>query len=109
MVSLLHVFLTNETILASISTDFHLKMVKINIPCKMFYSSIAAECLRVCRATSTSDHATTSIKAVIVRMTKQGADMAKMKSCITKMCNRHNIVMKYGIHGRTFNKQLFTF
>ena len=62
-----------------------------NIPCKMFYSSIAAECLRVCRATSTSDHAATSIKGVIACMKKQGTDMSKMKSCITKMCNRHNI------------------
>ena len=45
-----------------------------NIPCRMFYSSIAAECLRVCRATSSETQAVKSIKALHLRMCAQGAD-----------------------------------
>ena len=50
-----------------------------NIPCKMFYSSIAAECLRICRATSASVDAISSIHTLFTRLTKQGVDMVWMK------------------------------
>lgn len=78
-----------------------------NIPCRMFYTSIAAECLRICRATSDIANATLSIKALAARMIKQGADLTKMKNCIGKTFNRHQINQKYGIHGNGFVKQLF--
>ena len=78
-----------------------------NIPCKMFYNSIAAECLRICRATSASGHATSSIKILLARMVKQGADMFKMRNCVTKTFNRHQINLKYGIHDNSFIDQLF--
>ena len=68
-----------------------------NIPCKMFYSTIAAESLRICRATSTSDSASSSIQGLVSRMTKQGASMLRMKSSIRKMVNRHHINQKFGI------------
>ena len=78
-----------------------------NIPCKMFYNSIAAECLRICRAASASGHATSSIKVLLARMAKQGADMFKMRNCVTKTFNRHQINLKYGIHDNSFIDQLF--
>ena len=78
-----------------------------NIPCRMFYSSIAAECLRICRATSCDTQAIISIKSLLFRMGNQGADKSKMKSCITKMFNRHQISQKYGIGDNGFIRQLF--
>ena len=73
-----------------------------NIPYNMFYSSIAAECLRICRATSSKMHATASIKKVVTRMIKQGADPSKMESCISKMFNRHDINNKFGVNDNSF-------
>ena len=78
-----------------------------NIPCKMFYSSIGAECLRICAATSVGLHATSSIKAVISRMSKQGADMRNMKNSVTKTLNRHQIHLKYGANDGSFTRDLF--
>ena len=78
-----------------------------NIPCKMFYSSIAAESLRICRATSTISYAKTSIQALVDRMVKQGADRTKMKYSIKKMFNRHQINHKYGLQGKGFVNQIF--
>ena len=76
-------------------------------PWKTFYNSIAAECLGICRATSGSGHATSSIKILLARMVKQGADMFKMRNCVTKTFNRHQINLKYGIHDNSFIDQLF--
>lgn len=45
-----------------------------NIPYKMFYSSITAECLRICRATTSSTQAVSSLNTLLDRMIKQGAD-----------------------------------
>ena len=73
----------------------------------MFYSSIAAECLRICRATSSDTHATTSINAVVSRMVKQGAAMGRMKNTINKMLNRHRISHKFGLHDNSFVNKLF--
>jgi hypothetical protein len=78
-----------------------------NIPGKMFYSSIAAECLRICRATSLGAHAKTSIKTVLARMIKQGAVMSRMKNSISKMFNRHQINQKFGVHDNSFVNKLF--
>ena len=78
-----------------------------NIPSKMFYSSIAAECLRVCRATSSDSHATASINAVVSRMIKQGAKMERVKGTVTKMLNRHRISQKFGILDNSFVHKLF--
>jgi hypothetical protein len=79
-----------------------------NIPDRMFYSSIAAECLRICRATSLSDNAITSIKAVIARMIKQGAALPKIKNCLRKMCVRHHVYKKFDVQGNTFLDKLFS-
>ena len=78
-----------------------------NIPTKMFYSSIAAECLRICRATSSHTHAASSINAVVSRMMNQGAEMNRMKGTITKMLNRHRISHKFGALDNSFVHKLF--
>ena len=78
-----------------------------NIPNKMFYSSIAAESLRIFRATSTSSHAISSIQTLVTRMVKQGASIPAMKNSIFKMINRHQINSKYGTVGNSLVKQIF--
>ena len=76
-----------------------------NIPDKMFYSSIGAECLRICRGTSTSNQAKISIKSVTDRMMSQGANFTKMKNSIVRILNRHNINDKF--RQDTFTNRLF--
>ena len=78
-----------------------------NIPCRMFYSSIAAECLRICRATTSETHAISSVKYLLLRMGKQGADKSKMKNFITRAFNRHQIGQKYGVTDNSFVNKLF--
>ena len=78
-----------------------------NIPERMFYSSIAAESLRICRASTTSYHASSSIKALVTRMIEQGADVPKIKHSIRRMMNRHRINDKYGMQGREFLDLIF--
>ena len=78
-----------------------------NIPAKMFYSSIAAECLRICRATTIDKHATSSIKSVVTRMVKQGALVDRTRSTVIKLLNRHNISEKFGFKDNSFVNKLF--
>ena len=78
-----------------------------NIPYRMFYSSITAETLRICRASSTSNSASSSIRALVTRMEKQVADKLVMKSNIWRMVNRHKVHDKYGIQCSEFVNQIF--
>ena len=78
-----------------------------NIPYRMFYSTIAAESLRICRASSTSNHASSSIQALVARMKRQGADLMQMKYSIRRMINRHHISQKYGMDSNQFFDQIF--
>ena len=73
----------------------------------MFYSSIAAECLRICRATSLATDAITSMKTVVARMVKQGAVVSRMKNSIIKMFNRHQINQKFGVNDNSIVPKLF--
>ena len=66
-----------------------------NIPCRMFYASIAAETLRICRATSSMEKVIVSIKNLLSRMFNQGADKAKTKKALLKMFNKNKIGEKY--------------
>ena len=66
-----------------------------NIPNKMFYSTISTECLRLCRATSGLDNVLNSIKALIKRMLNQGAEHKKIRNCIRRAFNKHNVNLKY--------------
>lgn len=81
---------------------------KSNIPDKMFYSSIAAECLRICRATSASINASTSIHSVTNRMLKQGANLPKMKNSIIRLLDKHKINDIYDTRNKRFTDTLFT-
>ena len=78
-----------------------------NIPHKMFYSSIAAETLRIFRASSSSIHAITSIKSLVTRMTTQGANIVVMRQYLSKMINRHQIYNKYGISSNNLINAIF--
>ena len=79
-----------------------------NIPNRMFYSSIAAESLRIFRASSTSNNAVQSIKTLAARMVSQGAKVKPMKQCVGKMINRHKINLKYGTVGDNLVRQIFS-
>ena len=92
--------------------DFGFRITRLpfrdsNIPCKMFYSSIAAECLRICRATSTAHNATLSIRSIVTRMRDQGANIPMMKNCISRALQRHNMNTKMGYRNNEFVNQLF--
>ena len=60
-----------------------------NMPYKMFYSTISAEVLRICRATSSYLFFLESVKKLIVRMRKQHAETLGIKKIVTKMMCRH--------------------
>ena len=72
---------------------FHFSVVRMpykcsNMPYKMFYSTISAEVLRICRATSNYSFFLDSAKKLISRMSKQGADAVGIKKVVTKMMCR---------------------
>ena len=79
-----------------------------NIPNRMFYSSIAAESLRIFRASSTSHNAVQSVKTLVTRMINQGAIVVQMKNSIVKMINRHGINLKFGTVGNDLVNQIFS-
>ena len=67
-----------------------------NLPNKMFYSSICAEVLRICRATENLIDANHSVKSLLNRMYRQGALKNKLKSVLNKTFNKHcTIVVKF--------------
>ena len=79
-----------------------------NIPNRMFYSTISTECLRICRSTSELEPAVTSIKALISRMVKQGAEINKLKNCIRRSFNKHLIHIKYNTTYRDIHTRIFS-
>ena len=60
-----------------------------NMPYKMFYSTISAEVLRICRATSSYLVFLESVRKLIIRMRKQHAETLGIKKIVTKMMCRH--------------------
>ena len=78
-----------------------------NMPSRMFYSSISAECLRVCRATSSCVQAKLSIQSLLSRMLNQGATVSNMKNSISRTFCRHHIGQKFGTTDGIFVNQLF--
>ena len=60
-----------------------------NIPLKMFYSSIGAEVLRICRSTSKFTDAITSVKTLLQRMVSQGALHNKTKQVVNKVIRKN--------------------
>ena len=60
-----------------------------NMPYKMFYSTISAEILRICRATSHYPSFINSVRKLIIKMRKQGAQTRGISKFVTKMMLRH--------------------
>ena len=60
-----------------------------NIPYKIFYSTISAEVLRICRATSSYLFFLESVRKLIIRMRKLHAETLGIKKIVTKMMCRH--------------------
>ena len=61
-----------------------------NIPSKMFYSTISAEILRICRACSIYSDFLSSSKKLLTRMENQGAKKAGTGRILMKMLSRHS-------------------
>ena len=72
-----------------------------NSPSKMFYSTIAAEIMRICRATTLFDDFVISVKALVDRMHCQGAVKSSLLCVCHKMLNRHELLFqKYSLRNR---------
>ena len=61
-----------------------------NIPLKMFFATIGAEVLRICKATSDYNWFVENVKILLCRMKKQGADGSGIKNVLKKMILRHH-------------------
>jgi len=60
-----------------------------NIPSKMFYNTLGAEILRVCRATSAFDSFKASVCSLINRVIRQGGTKDGVNCAFKKTMNRH--------------------
>ena len=60
-----------------------------NIPSKMFLSTIGAETLRICKASSSFEHFTRFCQHFFDRMVNQGAAVREIKSVLMKFFKRH--------------------
>jgi len=63
-----------------------------NIPSKIFLSTIGAETLRVCKASSTFSHFVRFCSPFYKRMLKQGATFSDIKTVFRKFFRRHELV-----------------
>ena len=61
-----------------------------NIPIKMYFATIGAEILRICKATSEYDFFIENVKVLLCRMKKQGANDSGIKNILKKMIQRHH-------------------
>lgn len=69
-----------------------------NMPSKMFYNTIGAEVLRICRTTSRYGDFKSSATLLLKRMTNQGAIADSIKIVLSKTMERHwNAFSKYNI------------
>ena len=60
-----------------------------DISCKMFYSTISAEILGICRATSSYNDFLSSVHKLISRAKKPGAEINNIIKALRKMIFRH--------------------
>ena len=60
-----------------------------NLPSKMFYATIGAEVLRICRATSEYTDFISTTSPFLARMRSQGAFEGAIKRALRKMISRH--------------------
>ena len=69
-----------------------------NIPTKMFYSTIVAEILRICRSSAEYISFLDSCDPFLKRMTRQGAVKAKVRMALDKLLRRHFVSFaKFGL------------
>ena len=61
-----------------------------NVPSSTVYSAIAAQSLRIARASNNPDSFSTAIKLLIAHMSRQGVSIAKINSSILKCFNKHH-------------------
>ena len=79
--------------------DFPFSIVRMpykssNLPSNIFYSAIGAEILRIARASNNGDAFYSSVKPLIFRMMKQGANNHRLSNIIQKFYNRHQVYFK---------------
>ena len=60
-----------------------------NMPSKMFYNTIGAEILRICRVTTNYKDFVSTSKPLLKRMRKQGANDIHIKQVLIKSMTRH--------------------
>ena len=81
-----------------------------NIPSKMFYNTISAEILRICRASLSHKDFLASVSPFLKRMKNQGAVREGVKGSLCKLFNRHfDTFRKYGLHKEELLNQLLNF
>ena len=66
-----------------------------NIPSNIFYAAIGAEILRIARACSDSNGFSISVKPLVNRMLKQGANMNKIINVLKRFFNKHKTDFSY--------------
>ena len=75
----------------------------------MFFATISAEILQVCRATSSVLQFIKKSKVFLHRMLRQGADPLGVKKVLVKMVNRHALQFeKYNTNNRDLIQELLT-
>ena len=92
--------------------DFPFSIVRMpfatsNMPSTMFYSSVGAEILRICRVSSTTFDFNASAKTLISRVCKQGAKNDRLVRTLKKMYGRHDALRRFGTNASGFVKSLF--
>ena len=60
-----------------------------NLPSKIVYSSIGAECLRIARASNNIEAFSRSLKPLLSRMQKQGTSLKQITKTILKFYHQH--------------------
>ena len=80
-----------------------------NIPSKMFFSTISAEVLRICRATSTYIDFLHTSNALLTRIKRQGANIDGIQKVLWKMLSRHESDFeKFNLDVRIIRRDLIT-
>ena len=78
-----------------------------NIPHRMFYASAAAECLRICRATSSEEQTVLAIRTLFSWMYKQGAVKSQLRKSVSKIINKNLIAVKFNVTTDSLFNKLF--
>ena len=80
-----------------------------HIPSKMFFTTISAEVLLICRATFSVIQYIKTSKGFLHLMLRQGEDPLGVKKVFVKMINRHALEFeKYNTNNRDLIKELLT-